>query len=81
MQFFVIIDKYGELMNFKKTIDDLLQLKFDKNSRIILLLLYALVMLSAISNQINLTLFIILFLILPVSIYSFVKYIFPDQNK
>jgi len=81
MQFFVIIDKYGELMNFKKTIDDLLQLKFDKNSRIILLLLYALVMLSAISNQINLTLFIILFLILPVSIYSFVKYIFPDKNK
>lgn len=69
-------------MNFKKTIDDLLQLKFDKNSRIILLLLYALIMLSAISNQINLTLFIILFLILPVSIYSFVKYIFPDQiNK
>jgi len=74
--------QYGELMNFKKTIDDLVQLKFDKNSRIILLLLYALIMLSAISNQINLTLFIILFLILPVSIYSFVKYIFPDQiNK
>jgi len=69
-------------MNFKKIIDDILQLKFDKNSRIILLLLYALIMLSAISNQINLTLFIILFLILPVSIYSFVKYIFPDQiNK
>lgn len=73
---------YGELMNFKKNINDLLQLKFDKNSRIILLLIYALIMLSAISNQINLTLFIILFLVLPVSIYSFVKYIFPDKiNK
>lgn len=69
-------------MNYKKSINDLLQLKFDKNSRIILLLIYALVMLLTISNQINLTLFIILFLILPMSIYSFVKYILPDQiNK
>ena len=72
----------GELMDFRKIINDLLQLKFDKNSRIIALLLYALIMLSTISNQINMTMFIIVFLILPVSIYSFVKYIFPDQiNK
>jgi len=69
-------------MNFKKTINDWSQFKFDKNSRIIFLLIYALLMLSAISNHLNLTLFIILFLILPVSIYSFVNYIFPEQpNK
>ena len=72
---------YGELMNFKKNIKDILELNFDKNSRIIVLLIYALVMLSAILNQINLTLFIILFLILPVSIYSFVKYVFPEKTN
>ena len=41
-------------MNFKKNIKDILELNFDKNSRIIVLLIYALVMLSAILNQINL---------------------------
>jgi hypothetical protein len=73
---------YGDLMNLKKYTNDWLQLKFDRNSRIVLLLLYAIIMLTTISNQINVISFVILFLVLPVSIYYLVKYVFPNNmNK
>jgi hypothetical protein len=52
-----------------------------KNNRIMLLAIYAVIMFTTISSQINMTIFIILFLILPVSIYSLVKYIFPTQQN
>ena len=69
------------LMNLKKTIDDLFQLKFDKTSKTIILFLYAVIMILSISNQIDMILFLVLFAILPISIYAYVKYIFPPQNN
>lgn len=66
-------------MDFKKYINDWAQFKFDKNSRLLLLVIYAVIMISSISSQINTFVFIILFAILPISIYTFVKYIFPKE--
>lgn len=66
-------------MNLHKYLDDLSQLKFTKNTRIVLLALYAVLMFVTISTKINTLIFIILFVIVPVSIYFLVKIIFPKQ--
>lgn len=66
-------------MDLKKYINDWSQFKFDKNSRKVLLIIYAIIMFSSISSEMNTIIFIILFVVLPISIYSFVKYIFPNK--
>jgi hypothetical protein len=51
----------------------------DKNNRIIAMLLYAIVMLLTIMNHIDMISFALLFIVLPVLIYYFVKTIFPNE--
>lgn len=55
-------------------------LKFEKNQRIILLLVYALIMFAAIQSQLGLISFILLFAIAPIGIYLFVLKIFPKKD-
>ena len=68
-------------MNFKKYKEDWINLKFDKNSRIVLLILYAIIMFSTIISEMNMIFFILIFIIAPVSIYYIVKYIFPQEEN
>lgn len=56
-------------------------MNFNKDTKIIILLIYAILMFSTILNQVSLLLFFVLFVILPIGIYLFVKYIFPKDNK
>ena len=52
----------------------------DKRSRIIVLLVYASIMFISIQSQIGLINFILLFAVLPIGIYFYVKKIFPKKN-
>ncbi len=52
----------------------------DKRSRIIVLLVYAAIMFISIQSQIGLINFILLFAVLPIGIYFYVKKIFPKKN-
>ena len=63
-------------MNFNKYIDDWLNLKFDRNSRIFLLLLYAIVMFATIASEVSILVFVLLFTVMPVSIYFVIKQVF-----
>ncbi len=54
-------------------------MKFDKNSRIILLVIYGVLMLTSIANSIDTLTFITLFALVPFVIYIFVKKIFPKN--
>lgn len=64
-------------MNLHQYLDDLSNMQINKNTRIILLVLYALIMFSTIMSEINTLIFIVLFVIVPISVYAFVKIIFP----
>lgn len=48
-------------------------MNFDKNSRILFLVVYAVIMFSTIISGINIFVFIFLFVITPISIYFFIK--------
>lgn len=61
---------------FKK----LQNLKLEKNQRIILMVIYALLMFIAIQSQLGLISFVILFAIAPIGIYLFVLKIFPKKD-
>jgi len=50
-----------------------------KNKRIIAMVIYALIMFLAIQSQMGIFTFILLFAILPIGIYLFVKSIFPKE--
>lgn len=63
-------------MNFNKYIDDWLNLKFDRNSRIFLLVLYAIIMFATIASEISILVFVLLFTVMPVSIYFVIKQVF-----
>ncbi len=54
-------------------------MRFSKNIRLVAMVLFAIVMFSAIQFELNLYLFIGLFVVAPVLIYFFVKKIFPQQ--
>jgi hypothetical protein len=64
-------------LNLHQYLDDLSNMQINKNTRIILLVLYALIMFSTIMSEINTLIFIVLFVIVPISVYAFVKIIFP----
>jgi len=52
----------------------------DKRARIIIMIIYALIMFISIQIKIGIITFIILFAILPIVIYLYVKSIFPKNN-
>lgn len=68
-------------MDLKKYIDEWSNMKFDKNSRITLLVVYAVVMFFTIAKGINTVMFILLFVVAPIGIYLFVKQIFPKDKS
>lgn len=49
----------------------------DRKSRIIIMIIYAVLMFISIQLKIGLLIFILLFAVLPISIYLYVKKIFP----
>ena len=54
----------------------------DKRTRIIIMIVYAVIMFTAIQTKISMITFIILFAVLPIVIYFYVKTIFPKNiNK
>jgi len=55
-------------------------MRFDKNSRIILLIIYAVIMFITIQNELNTIIFILLFAVTPISVYFFVKKNFPNNE-
>lgn len=55
--------------------------KLEKKTRIIILIIYAVIMFSAIQIKISLVTFIILFAVLPVIIFFYVKTIFPKNHS
>ena len=67
-------------MDLNQYISNLSNIKFSRKNRIILLALYAIIMFSAIVSEINLIVFILLFAIVPISIYFIVKQIFPKDK-
>ena len=52
----------------------------DKRARIVIMIIYALIMFISIQIKIGIITFIILFAILPIVIYLYVKSIFPKNN-
>lgn len=55
--------------------------KLEKKTRIIILVIYAVIMFTAIQIKISLVTFIILFAVLPVIIFFYVKTIFPKNHS
>lgn len=60
-------------MEFQNYLEQLSKIKLDKNRRVIILLVYAIIMFATIISEVNTIIFIILFVIAPISIYYFVK--------
>lgn len=55
-------------------------IKLEKKHRIILMIIYALVMFISIQSQMGLISFILLFVVAPISIYIYVKKLFPKKD-
>jgi len=55
--------------------------KLEKKTRIIILIIYAVIMLSSIQIKISIVTFIILFAVFPGLIYFYVKTIFPKNHS
>ena len=53
--------------------------KLEKRTRIVILIIYAVIMFSAIQIKISMITFIVLFAVLPIVIYFYVKTIFPKN--
>ena len=66
-------------MNFDRYMKKWSKLKFDRNSRLILLVVYGVIMFSTISFEINTAVFILLFVAVPAAIFFFVKKVFPKK--
>jgi hypothetical protein len=61
-------------------INKLSNIKLEKKHKMILMLVYALIMFVSIQSQINLVTFILLFAVIPIGIYFYVKKIFPKKD-
>lgn len=66
-------------MDINEYIKKLSSINFEKRTKTILLIIYAAIMFIAIQNEINTITFIILFAIVPIAIYYYVKSIFPKS--
>lgn len=64
-------------MNLNEYIKKISVINFNRKTKIILLVVYALIMFTTIQSEINTIIFILLFAVAPISIYFFVKSIFP----
>lgn len=73
----LIIRIKGIILNLSESIKELFSKKNNKKIKIILLVIYALIMFFTIQIQINTIGFILLFAVAPISIYFYVKTIFP----
>ena len=67
-------------MDLHRYIEDLSHFKLNKQTRIVLFVLYAVIMFATIMSKINTLIFIILFVIVPITVYFFVKIIFPNKQ-
>lgn len=67
-------------MSINKYINKLSNIKLEKNHRIILMLIYAIIMFISIQTQMGLITFILLFVVAPISIYFYVKKLFPKKD-
>lgn len=67
----------GTILNLSESIKELFSKKINKKIRIILLIVYALIMFLTIQIEINTIGFILLFAVAPITIYFYVKTIFP----
>lgn len=66
-------------MNLYENLKNLLDKNFEKKTKIILMIIYAIIMFIAIQSQMNLIIFILLFAVVPIAIYFYVKSIFPKK--
>jgi len=64
-------------LNLNEYIKKISVINFNRKTKIILLVVYALIMFTTIQSEINTIIFILLFAVAPISIYFFVKSIFP----
>lgn len=55
--------------------------RFNKKLKLILTLIYAFILFFAIQNDLNTTILLVLFVLMPILIYLFVNMIFPKNNK
>jgi hypothetical protein len=55
-------------------------LQNNKQLKILFLTLYAILMLGSIWQEINMMLFLLLFVVMPIVIYMFVKYIYVEKK-
>jgi len=67
-------------LSINKYINKLSNIKLEKNHRIILMLIYAIIMFISIQTQMGLITFILLFVVAPISIYFYVKKLFPKKD-
>ena len=68
-------------MNLYEKIKSLLDKNFQKKTKIILMIAYAIIMFLAIQSEINTIFFILLFAVVPIGIYFYVKSIFPKSDN
>lgn len=68
-------------MNINDYLDKFSSINLDKRARIALMFLYALIMFISIQSQMNTITFILLFAIVPLGIYIYVKKIFPEKKE
>lgn len=67
-------------MDLNEYLSKLSSINLEKKTRIVLLIVYALIMFVAIQSQMNIITFILLFAVVPIGVYIYVKKIFPKEN-
>lgn len=67
-------------MDLYKKLKELSNKNFEKRTKVILMIVYAIIMFLAIQSQMNIIIFTLLFAVVPIAIYFYVKSIFP-KNK
>lgn len=75
------LSNIGDFLDINEYIKKISSINFDKRTRIILLIIYALIMFTTIQSEINTIVFILLFAVVPIAIYFFVKSIFPTNKS
>jgi uncharacterized membrane protein len=69
----------GSNLSLYEKLKNLFDKNLEKKTKMILMIVYAVMMFSAIQSQINTIMFILLFAVLPIGIYFYVKSIFPKN--
>ena len=70
----------GKTLDLYEKLKNLSDKNFEKKTKIILMIVYAIIMFTAIQSKMNIVVFIILFAVVPIAIYFYIRKIFPKEK-